>query len=286
MLSRFSRIASSGVAAMILAMVLLPFADALSKLLVQTYPAEQITWARNLFHTAMLLPIFVWRGGSQSLKSLIQRDQIIRGLAFVFMTACYVASLFWLPLADALAIVFLFPMLVTILAGLWLGEHIGVARWLAVIAGFAGAMLVIQPGFQSWTPGIPLAFTAAILTAIYVIMTRQMSAHASRLTLLMAPALIGMLALTPTLPFRWVTPDLTGWIVMIAIAGFGAAAHLLIITAYARAEASTIAPLGYTQIIMATLLGYLLFADMPDAMTFVGMAIIFVSGLFVSQRSG
>ncbi|WP_317057294.1 DMT family transporter [Roseovarius rhodophyticola] len=271
-----------GIAFMVAAMIVLPFGDALSKLLVQKFPPEQITWMRNLFHFGLLLPVIGAQRKSFDFKELLQPFQVTRGLCFVAMTVSYVAALIWMPLTDALAIVFLFPLIVTGLSWLALGEHVRSLHWGAVVLGFGGALLVIQPGIGTPNIGWLFALFAAFCTAIYVVLTRKMSHGSSSLLLLVGPAAIGSLILAPVMLVRWVQPTLWELFLMASVGGLAALTHFLIILAYARAAASIVAPFSYVQILGATALGALMFQNIPDAVTVLGLGIIVASGLLVS----
>ena len=120
---------AAGLCFMMGAMAVFPFMDALSKTLSGTYPPEQITWARNLVHVALILPLVLYRDGGGAVVRSFSGWQLVRGLAFVLMTALYIAGLRWMPLADGMAIVFVFPVIVTALSGVFLGEQVGIRRW-------------------------------------------------------------------------------------------------------------------------------------------------------------
>lgn len=269
---------------MVCAMTLLPFMDALSKFLVADYASWQITWVRNAVHALILLPFALSRYGLKSLSPARLPLQLFRGACFGIATACYVFSMRFMPLADAVALIFLFPFLVTMLSPVFLGERIGIYRWAAVAVGFAGILLVIRPGFEELNPGVPFSVIAAALTAGYIISTRKLRGTSPTLVMLMFPALVSALLLAPTLLIDWVTPDLKSGLLMLGVGALGATVHWLIILAYRYAEASQIVSLAYLQVVVTVLLGYVFFAEVPGLLTWLGIALIVVSGVFIGWR--
>ncbi|MFT7530779.1 MAG: drug/metabolite transporter (DMT)-like permease [Gammaproteobacteria bacterium] len=200
------------------------------------------------------------------------------------MTISYIAGLQWMPLADALAIVFLYPMLVVCMSAIFLREKVGIRRWLAVSTGFLGVCLVIRPGFETLNPGAPLVFLAAIFTATYTILTRKLKQRYGTLSMLFYPAFIGAILITPLAIGSWKTPSMTHLSLMISIGGIAALAHFLIIVAYARCEASLVVPIAYFQIVIGITLGLVIFGDFPSPATWAGITVIVSSGLFISRR--
>ena len=234
---------AAGLAAMMCAMAVFPFMDALSKTLSDTYAPEQITWARNLVHAALILPLVLVRIGWREVVGGLSGLQVARGLAFVLMTSSYIAGLRWMPLADGMAIVFLFPLIVTGLSGIFLGETVGVRRWAAVVVAFLGVCLILRPGFGVLNAGAPFLLAAALLAAFYVLLTRKLAGTVSSLVQLLLPAVIGAVALSVVVPFSWVTPTWDDAALMVFIGALGAGGHLMMILAYERAEASLAVPL-------------------------------------------
>ncbi len=261
-----------------------PFMDALSKTLSGAYPPEQITWARNIVHAGLILPLVLFREGGGAILRGMRAWQLVRGLAFVLMTALYIAGLRWMPLADGMAIVFFFPLIVTALSGVFLGEKVGIRRWTAVVVAFFGVCLIIRPGFSELNAGAPFLLGAAFCAAIYTLLTRKLRGTASSLTQLVLPPLIGSALLSLAVPFSWIVPAWPAAGVMLLIGVLGAAGHFFLILAYERAEASLAVPLTYTQLALAVLLGYFMFGDLPDALSWAGIAIVAIAGIFVSLR--
>ncbi len=269
-----------GLAAMLIAMVLLPIGDALSKLVVATCPAEQITWVRNLVHAGLILPLAL-RGGARLPMTPLH---LIRAVCFLMMAVLYIAALKFMPLADGQALVFTFPLMVMVYSAMALGHRVGPVRWSAALAGLIGVVLVVQPGFRAVTIGVPLALTAAVAAAAYILLTRRLAGTAPQMMLLALPALVSVIALTPLMPWRWVTPGFADLAIMIVIGLLSTAIHLLLIIAYARSEPSAIAPLAYLQIAVGVVLGWWMFGDLPNAVGAVGLGIVVLSGVVISVR--
>ena len=267
-------------AAMLTAMVLLPVGDALSKLLVEVYPAEQITWVRNLVHAGLILPLAL-RGGA---RIPLSPAHLWRAIVFVLMAVLYIAALRYLPLADGQALIFTFPLMVMAWSAFALGQAVGAVRWSAALAGLIGVVLVVQPGFRELTLGVPLALGAAVSAATYILLTRRLTGTAPQLMLLAMPAVFSVIVLAPAVPWRWVTPDMVDLAVMVVIGLLSMTIHLLLIMAYTQIEPSAIAPLAYLQIAVGVVLGWFVFGDLPNAIGAVGLVMVVLSGVVISVR--
>lgn len=273
-----------GILAMLAAMILLPVVDALSKSLATTYPAEQITWVRNVCHALLILPLAIYWHGPRRLRPARPLWQLARGLAFVLMTTCYIAALRFMPLAEALAIIFLYPLLLTLFSALFLGEHVGIYRWSAIVIGFIGVCLIIRPGFAVLNPGAPLAVAATLCTTTYILLTRKLAHSVPNLIMLFWPAFLGALMLAPFVPANWVPPDTGAATLMVVIGALAALVHLLMIVAYTYGETSAVAPLTYLQIVIAIALGYVMFGDFPDLLSWTGIALVVAAGAVTTVR--
>ncbi|MEM1300294.1 MAG: DMT family transporter [Pseudomonadota bacterium] len=269
-----------GLAAMLTAMVLLPIGDALSKLVVATYPAEQITWVRNLVHTGLVLPLAL-AGGT---RIPLSPAHLARALCFLLMAVFYIAALRWMPLADAQALIFTFPLMIMAFSAMVMGHQVGPVRWTAALAGLGGVLLVVQPGFREMTPGVPLALAAAITAAAYILLTRRLTGTAPQMMLLAMPALVSVVLLTPMMVWSWVTPVWWDLAVMVVIGLLSTLIHFLLIFTYAQIEPSRVAPLAYLQIAVGVLLGWWIFGDLPDWLGAVGIMMIILSGIVISVR--
>ena len=165
-----------------------------------------------------------------------------------------------------------------------LGETIGPRRWAAVVVGFIGALVIIRPGAGMLDSGAPFVVASACCYSCYVLLTRKIAGSAPTSIMLVYTALVGAVVTSLAVPFVWVWPSPTQWLMMVAIGLIAAVSHLCIILANERAQASQLAPLAYAEIVMATALGYFLFGDFPDALTWLGIAIVIGAGVFISLR--
>ncbi len=166
-----------------------------------------------------------------------------------------------------------------------LGEKVGMRRWLAVLVGFCGMLLIVRPGFETIGPGHLVALFGALLWGIYQVLVRFVSeAGDSSETTWLWTAVIGLVATTFVGPFVWTWPTPMGWILLIAIALIGSLAHLTLIRALSIAEASVLQPYAYTLLLWAALIGYLAYGDIPDRWTFAGAGLILASGLYAWHR--
>lgn len=280
-----------GMLLFMLALMLFAMLDATSKHLTASFAVPLLVWARYALHFLIML-VFV----APSMRSrLVRTDhlalQIVRALALVATTGCAMAAFRTLPLAEATAVVFLAPLLVTVLAGPFLGERIGAGRWAAVTVGFAGVLLIARPGGALDLVGVLWALAAAASYALYQILTRRLSHIEHPLTLLFYTALVGTAVMSAALPWFWVdaAPSPLQGLLIASLGLYGGVGHFLLIRAFRLAPASTLTPFTYTQLVWAALLGWLVFGHVPDAATGAGMAVIAASGLWLAlahRRAG
>lgn len=273
-----------GILLMLAAMMVVPFMDGIAKLLSADYPVTQIVWARYFFHLLVLLPILLWRYGPGALIPRRPALQLLRGGFLLVSTLLFFGAIARLPLADALALVFVSPLVVTALSPWLLGEQVGARRWAAVVVGFLGACIIVRPGFGVLQWGSLLAIGAGTVYAFYILATRKLSGSSSPLVTLAYTALLGALVMSAVMPAVWITPNLADLGLMLAMGMFAAGGHFLLIKAFDHAPASLLAPYGYSEIVMTTLIGFVLFGDFPDGWTWLGIAVVVASGIYISLR--
>ena len=276
----------TGIVLMLIAMAIIPVMDATAKALSDRLPIVQLVWARYFFHLMLFLPYVLWRHGRAVFRPRHPVLQVLRGAMLLSSTALFFASIALMPLADALAVVFIYPFVITALSPLVLGERIGPRRWAAVATGFLGALLIIRPGLGVLAPGVPFAVAAGLIFACYALTTRKLAGSDPPLVTLTYTGLVGAVVTSALLPFEWVTPLASDWPKMVLMGLCAAVGHLLIIIAYEKAAASQLAPFGYAEIVSATLLGWFIFGDFPDAVTWAGIAVVVASGVYISIREG
>lgn len=267
---------------MVLAAVLLPLLNASTKYLSQTYPVLEITWARYAGHFLFMLIAFAPRRGLQLLASSQPMLQLVRSTLLCVSTLVFIAGLASVMLPTATAISFTGPLIVTALSPLVLGEAVGRHRWIAIIIGFIGALVVVRPGFDPAYEGALLIFAGAFAAALYQLLTRKLAAHDPAETSITYIALAGFVLTSIPLPFVWQTPvNVWDALLFAALGFFGGFGHYFLVRAFELAPAPVVAPLNYGQLIGATLLGIVVFGQLPDYWTWLGAAIIAGSGLYM-----
>jgi drug/metabolite transporter (DMT)-like permease len=274
-----------GVALMLGAMAVLPGIDVIAKFLGQQgMPILQVVWARLVLGALMTLPFALRIAGPKALWPDRPWYHTLRAAFLVAATFFFFLSLKWLPIADALAIFFVQPLIVTVLSAFVLREAVGPRRWIAVAVGFIGTLIIIRPGIAELNPGSWLALAAGVTLAFYFVMTRAISGRAHAMVTMFQTSLLGGLILSAGIWWVWVWPSPTQWGMLAALAFIGTAGHLMIVRAYDHAEASLLAPLAYTEMITSVALGWLFFSDFPDAYTFLGVAILISCAIYISMR--
>jgi drug/metabolite transporter (DMT)-like permease len=273
-----------GIALMLLAVLFFALLDATAKLLSTTFAIPLLVWARYLVHCVLMSVVLGPRLGRSLVATQHPFKQVIRALMLLGCTGFGMAALSRMPLAETTATVFITPLVVALLAGPCLGERITWMRWLGLLAGFAGVVMIARPGGSISADGLVFALLCAACYSIYQIMTRLLSPSEGTLTMLYYTALVGTVTMSLGLPWYWGGP----WpepmqLAMICSLGlFGGTGHFLLISAFRQAPASVLSPALYAQLIWATLLGWLVFNHVPDAWAMGGMLVIAVSGLLLA----
>jgi len=274
----------AGIGLMVAAGFLFTVMDATAKYLGQRYPVIEVAWGRYLF-AALSLPLMVDRGGGfAAIRSRRLGLQLLRSLFLLGSTCFFWLAVKFVPLADATAVSFVGPLMVTALSVPVLKEQVGRRRWAAVLIGFIAALVIIRPGPGMANPASLLPLASAACFALYAICTRILSRWDGWATTLVWSAAAGLVLLSALAPLDWRMPDARGWAELAFLGFLGSLAHMLMILAYARAPASILAPLSYLQLIWSTVIGLVLFGNFPDAWTLAGGGVIAASGLYVIHR--
>jgi drug/metabolite transporter (DMT)-like permease len=276
--------ASQGIACALAAWLLFAGMDAGSKLLAENYSIVQILWVRFV----SLVLIAAWlarrRGGSAALRTRNFWLQALRSVLLVVEIGLFILTITVLPLAEAHAILAITPLIVTALSVPMLGEQVGIRRWSAIGVAFVGVLIILRPGLGAGHPIALLALVCSVMFALYQILTRIVSRTDPPLTTLFYTALVGVGGLSLIVPFYWTTPDAVGWALFVLVAALGASGHFLLIKALQLAPASVLQPFSYTILIWATLVGFLVFGNLPDLLTVVGALVITSSGIYSFAR--
>lgn len=276
-----------GVALFLAALFLFAVLDATAKWLTAFFAVPFMVWVRYLVHFLFMLATVAPGEGRALIATRHPWLMTLRALLLVGVTLFMQLALATLPLAETSALVFTTPLLVALLAGPLLGEKVPARVWIATALGFAGALLIARPGGAMAGIGIVYAAAAALCYALYQILTRHLVASETQLRLLFYTALVGTLSMAFA-PFthwdgRWPTPFEA--LLLASLGFYGGCGHFLMIRALREAPASSLSPLLYVQLIWATLLGWLVFAHLPDAAAIAGMAVIGASGLWLATAS-
>lgn len=269
---------------MVAASLMLPGINACAKLLSE-YSVLQVGWARYAGHFAFMLIAFAPAHGVALLRSSALSLQLSRSGLHLASALLTFSALTMVPLTTATAISFSAPLIVTALAPLMLGERIGSHRAIAVCVGFAGALIVVRPGYADTGFATGLLMMNAVVSALIQILSRKLAGRDRAMTSNTYMVMIGFAVLSMPLPFVWSMPTSpVDILAFVAIGIFGGLGHFFLVSAFEQAPASFVSPLNYLQIIGAGVLGYAVFGQLPDAWTLVGAAVVAGSGIFVLVR--
>jgi drug/metabolite transporter (DMT)-like permease len=271
-----------GIVLMLLAMAVFSTMDGISKLLTaQLHPVE-IAWGRFLFVTVILLPVLIAR--PRALVTRYPQQHMLRGVCMLGSSLFFVAALAHLPIAEASAIGFVAPLLITALSIPLLGEQVGIRRWSAVVVGFIGVLVVMRPGTSAFDPAVLFPAASAACWALGIIITRQMQGRDGVLTTLAWSTGIGFAILCLAVWPFWRAPTPLEWALLATMGALSTGGQILLIASFRYAGASLLSPFSYSQMIWATLIGFFAFGQLPDAATWIGAAIIIASGIYTLHR--
>jgi drug/metabolite transporter (DMT)-like permease len=265
-----------GIAALVLSTVLFPLSDTLSKALTARYPGVEIAWIRYAVLLAAVLPFILHRPVAV-LRTARPGLQLGRGAALAGATALALTGFIYLPVADATAIAFCAPLIVTALAAVVLREAIGAVRWIATAAGFLGVLIVVQPGGDGVQVAALLPLASSVFSAITIVLTRLGRDERIETTLIYS-TLVGFVLLSGPTAWSWRTPDAADLLLGIAMGSLAAGATLLQLFAYRCASASLLAPFSYAQIVIAIALGWAVGSTAPSLTMLAGSAVVIASG--------
>ena len=270
----------------ILAGLCLTTLDATAKVLVlRDYPVWWVVWARYVGHLLVVLPLVWIRSGPGFWRTRHPVLQLGRSAMLVIATSTFFTALRYLPLAEASAISFVAPLFIVMLSGPLLGERVTGARWLAVGVGFVGIVLVTRPGSAAFHPAALLMVLMALSNALYQIMTRKLTGDSVYVTLFYT-AIAGAVGFTFALPLTAAhsLPGLADALLFVALGVFAGLGHWSMIAALQTAEASQLTPFTYLQMTWPLLLGWVLFGQFPDGISFAGIGVIVIAGLWLAWQ--
>lgn len=288
-----SRDVSFGLTLMVIAVLISPLIDIFAKLAITTVPSAQITAVRFVLQVIFILPVVLIRGTLLDLTWKKTGLHMLRGGLLVVTMLSFITTLKAMEVADAIAIFFVEPIILTILGSIFLKETIGWRRYTACAVGFFGALLVIQPSMQEvgWIALLPIV--SAFGLAVFLLVTRlvaqnedpwSMQFHAGIWGAIFCGILLFFGEGTGSQIFDPVIPDMTASLYLLGVGVTATISGVLGVYAYRAAPASVLAPLQYLEIVSATIFGWLVFGDLPDALKWLGIAIIIASGLYIIWR--
>jgi len=268
----------------LLAWAILPFMDTIAKYLSADLSFFQITWARYFFTVFFTLPFMFFFFRRNLTWTSQPKLQIFRGLTLFCANVLFFYSISIISMAKALTLAFVAPLITTALSPIFLGEKVGVRRWSAVIIGFIGSLIVIRPGFIEFNLASVAALGTGLFYGIYLVITRKLHTSDSPLLTLLLTGVVGGIIGSFIVPTVWVNPTFNQWSLLALMGIFACLGHLFLILSLKYADASKLAPFGYFEIVTNVILGYYFFSDFPDYWTWVGLAIIVCSGVYISFR--
>ncbi len=270
-----------------------PGMDALAKLAGDRIPVGQILAFRFCIQAVLLLPIALLFGLLRPQSPIEVLSHFARAALILLATAFFFTALRFMAIADAIAIFFVEPFILTLLGATFLGERIGWRRLMACLTGFLGALLIIRPSFAAFGPVALLPLGTAVCFSCYMILTRHTARSLHPVALQAWTALAASVLILPVLvgfqgsgiqPIDAIMPEGRYWAYLVGVGIGSTISHLMVSGALRYAPAATLAPMQYLEIISATILGYLIFSDIMDAQAAIGVAVIVCSGLFVIWR--
>ncbi|MGY6569410.1 MAG: DMT family transporter [Salinarimonas sp.] len=271
----------TGIVLMCIGVAFLTVNDAIAKALTETYSPLQILFVRNVIALPVAIVIALTMGGVGALRSYRPITHLLRGALWIAATFLFFTSLMHLKLAEATALIFVAPFFIIAISAMFLGEVVGWRRWLAVIVGFAGVLIVVRPGGAAFQLAFLLPVATAFVYALMMVGARFVDSRESVWTLLLYLTGTGALLSAFIVPLVWIPLRAEDLWLFVAIALFGTTGVTLMTQAFRLAPASVVAPLDYTALIWATALGWVIWSEMPDGATFIGAGVIIASGVSI-----
>ena len=256
--------------------------EACAKWLVQTLPVVEVVWLRFVTHVLLMVLLLAPAHGRALVRMHSPRLHLLRAAMLASMTGLNFWALQYLQLAETGAIQFSVPMLIALLSAWWLHEKLDLRRWVAIVGGFAGVLLVIRPGSQAFHPAILLCVGNALLYAAFNLLTRRMVATESPQAMQLLSAVGAALVLAPPALLNWqAPPDTLHWGLIVLCGLMGGLGHLAVALAHRYASAAVLGPFLYQQILYMALWGWLVFSQVPDAFVVAGALVVVASGLYL-----
>jgi drug/metabolite transporter (DMT)-like permease len=273
-----------GIALILASTVFLGISDVTAKYLSATLPSIEIAWIRFLAFALIMSPAMLPGSPLYALRTSRPGLQVMRGVALVFSSLLFISGLRFLPIAETSATAFVSPLFVTALSIVFLGESVGVRRWLATAVGLIGVMVILRPGSNAFHAAAFFPLVSALAWACTLIMTRMLSGREHAITTMTYSSIAGACVMCALVPFVWVTPSWHDILFGVLIGVASTAGQWIVVLAFRYGDASVLAPFSYTQLLWVSILGFLIFGEVPDIWTVVGAAFIVTSGLYTAHR--
>jgi len=273
-----------GIALILASTVFLGASDVAAKYLSATLPSIEIAWIRFLVFALIMTPAMLPGSPLFALRTGRPGLQLIRGAALLGSSLFFISSLRFLPIAEASATGFVSPLFVTALSIIFLGEKVGLRRWVATALGLVGVIIILRPGSGAFHPAAFFPLVSALAWACTLIMTRMLSGSERAITTMTYSSIAGVGILTALVPLVWVAPSWHDILFGIFIGLASTVGQWIVVLAFRYANASVLAPFSYTQLLWVSILGFLIFGELPDGWTVTGAAFIVASGLYTAHR--
>ncbi len=273
-----------GIALVLASTIFLGTSDATAKYLSATLPSIEIAWIRFLVFALIMSPAMLPFSPLYAMRTERRGLHLLRGAALLGSSLFFITGLRFLPIAEASATGFVAPLFVTALSILFLGEIVGLRRWIATGVGLLGVVIILRPGSGAFHAAAFFPLVSALAWASTLIMTRMMSGTERAVTTMTYSSIAGLCILTALVPFVWVTPSWHDIAFGILIGVASTAGQWIVVLAYRYADASVLAPFSYTQLLWVSVLGFVIFGEVPDVWTVTGAAFIVASGLYTAHR--
>ncbi|TMJ18080.1 MAG: DMT family transporter [Alphaproteobacteria bacterium] len=273
-----------GIALILASTVFLGASDVTAKYLSATLPSIEIAWIRFLVFALIMAPSMLPGSPLYALRTKNLGLQLMRGTALLGSSLFFISGLRFLPIAEASATGFVAPLFVTALSIVFLGESVGLRRWIATAVGLIGVLIILRPGSGAFHPAAVFPLVSAFAWACTLIMTRMMSGMERAVTTMTYSSIAGVCILSALVPSVWVTPSWHDILFGIFIGVASTAGQWIVVLAFRYADASVLAPFSYSQLLWVSMLGFLIFGEVPDIWTVTGAAFIVASGLYTAHR--
>lgn len=274
-----------GAALMIASGLLFSTMGALVKYLSPQLSSEMVVFFRSLLGLIALTPLVVHRGAGL-LKTRRWRGHLGRGLAGVTAMYCYFYALAHLSLAEAVLLNYSTPLFIPFIAAVWLGEHISGRLWATIALGFGGIVLILKPGLALFTPVSLVGLASGLFSALAMVSIRRLSSSEPALRTVFYFSLVCTVVSAVPLTWSWQTPDPKLWVLLLVMGSVASLAQLLLTRAYAHAPAAQVGPFTYSTVVFAAVIGWLIWGEFPDALSFGGAALVCLAGALTIRFAG